>query len=55
VADTFGRELALVLDGGHCDGLPSTVVDCTQDVPRLLREGRLAWSDLEQSLGGSRP
>jgi L-threonylcarbamoyladenylate synthase len=55
VADTFGAELALVLDGGECAGLPSTVVDCTQDPPRLLREGRLAWSDLEQSFGGPRP
>ena len=33
----------LVLDGGSCEGQPSTVVDATGDTPRLLRAGALDW------------
>jgi len=34
----------LVVDGGTCDGAPSTVVDVTVDPPRLVREGALPWT-----------
>lgn len=47
VADVFGDAVAVVLDGGPARGSPSTVVDCTGIDPRLLREGRVAWSELE--------
>ncbi len=33
----------LVVDGGACDGVPSTVVDCTGPEPRCLREGAVLW------------
>ena len=34
------RRIDLILDGGPAHGGPaSTVVDCTADVPRILREG----------------
>lgn len=46
VAQALGPEVVLVLDGGPCRGLPSTVVDCTGEAPRLLREGRLAAVDI---------
>ena len=42
----------LVLDGATCDGLPSTVVDCTGQVPRLLREGRVAWEEVRVAFRG---
>jgi L-threonylcarbamoyladenylate synthase len=32
----------VVLDGGTCDGQPSTVVDCTGDEPVVLRPGAVA-------------
>jgi tRNA threonylcarbamoyl adenosine modification protein (Sua5/YciO/YrdC/YwlC family) len=35
--------VALVLDAGYCDGLPSTVVDSIGERPRLLREGAVDW------------
>lgn len=41
LADELGDEVALVLDAGPCLGLPSTVVDCTGEEPRVLREGRV--------------
>lgn len=46
VAATFGDSLAVVLDGGPSSGAPSTVVDCTGEEPKLLREGSLAWADV---------
>ncbi len=36
----------LVLDGGTCDGVPSTVIECRGPASRCLREGALAWADL---------
>lgn len=52
VAATFGDSVPLVLDGGTCDGLPSTVVDCTGQAPRLLREGRVAWEEVRVAFRG---
>lgn len=43
-------DVALVVDGGTCDGQPSTVVDCTVSPPSCLREGAIAWSWIEASL-----
>jgi tRNA threonylcarbamoyl adenosine modification protein (Sua5/YciO/YrdC/YwlC family) len=34
------RELDLVIDGGSCGTEPSTVIDLTEETPRVLREGR---------------
>lgn len=35
--------VALVLDAGVCSGEPSTVVDSTGEIPKLLRAGAIAW------------
>ena len=45
VAAALGESLALVIDGGPIRGGPaSTVVDCTSQRPRVLREGAIpAW------------
>ncbi len=48
---TFGDALPLVLDGGVCAGSPSTVVDCTGEELKLLREGRIPWVDLRGAGG----
>ena len=34
------HELDLVIDGGSCGVLPTTVIDLTADVPQLLRRGK---------------
>lgn len=47
VAEVFGSSVALVLDGGECSGAPSTVVDCTGTEVKLLREGRIPWSEVQ--------
>jgi L-threonylcarbamoyladenylate synthase len=46
VAEEFGDEVAVVLDGGPCTGLPATVVDGTGEDPLLIREGRLPWAEI---------
>jgi L-threonylcarbamoyladenylate synthase len=45
VADLFvGEEdLAVILDGGVCDGSPSTVVECRGPALRCLRPGAIPW------------
>ncbi len=39
---SLGEKIALIVDGGATQGsVPSTVVDCTPDPPRILRVGAL--------------
>lgn len=41
----------LVLDGGPCPGgLPSTIVDVRVSPPRLLREGKVPFEEVERAL-----
>jgi tRNA A37 threonylcarbamoyladenosine synthetase subunit TsaC/SUA5/YrdC len=47
LAAALGSWVEVVLDGGACVGDPSTVVDCTGAEPRLLREGRIPWSEVQ--------
>lgn len=50
VAATFESEAqpVVILDGGVCDGTPSTVVECRGPASRCLREGALAWETLHR-------
>jgi L-threonylcarbamoyladenylate synthase len=52
VAEAFGDDVAVVLDGGLCSGSPSTVVDCTGVEPKLLREGRIPWHEVVAAATG---
>jgi len=49
-ADTAGP--GLILDGGICDGVPSTVVECLGPVVRCLRAGVIDWESLSETAGG---
>ena len=41
-----------ILDGGPCDvGVESTIIDCTGDVPRILRPGAVTVAMIEESTG----
>jgi L-threonylcarbamoyladenylate synthase len=52
----LGDAVALVLDGGPAHGgPPSTVVDCSQDPPRVLRPGAISAEAIEAVLGGHQP
>jgi L-threonylcarbamoyladenylate synthase len=42
ISSQLGEAIDLILDGGPArGGPPSTVVDCSADVPRILREGAI--------------
>ncbi len=59
VYDDFAGEIPLILDGGACTGgIESTVLDCTGDVPRILRQGlvtREMIADVAGDCGVYRP
>lgn len=55
-ADMLGERVSVILDAGTTvppdasDSPPSTILDCTGDVPRVLREGALAVDELDEFL-----
>ncbi|MEO8740505.1 MAG: L-threonylcarbamoyladenylate synthase [Casimicrobiaceae bacterium] len=52
VADDFGEDVALIVDGGPCaHGLESTIVDCTRVEPALLRPGAISIAEITRVLG----
>jgi L-threonylcarbamoyladenylate synthase len=55
VADELGGYLAdgdQILDGGPCDvGVESTIIDCTGDVPKILRPGAITAQMIMDSTG----
>jgi L-threonylcarbamoyladenylate synthase len=49
-------ELLLVLDGGVLGNVPpSTLVDCTESVPRMVREGAIPRAELRRAAGRLAP
>jgi L-threonylcarbamoyladenylate synthase len=55
VSDELGDYLAdgdLILDGGACDvGVESTIIDCTRNVPKILRPGAITAQMIAESTG----
>lgn len=44
----FGNTIDLIVDDGEVEiDQPSTVVDVSQEVPRLIREGAIAWTRIQ--------
>ena len=53
VRDQLDGRIALILDGGTTTGgVPSTVVDCTSEPVRVLREGAIAATEIVATLRG---
>lgn len=51
-ADQLGDAVVVYLDGGACaEPVPSSIVDLTGPVPRLLREGAIPRDQLEEAAG----
>lgn len=40
IRDILGTRIDLIIDGGHCNQQPTTVVDLTEDYPQIIREGK---------------
>src|SRR5699024_3247494 len=52
VMEDLSGKIAAVLDGGPTEiGIESTVVDCTEEVPIILRPGAITKSDIIQVVG----
>ena len=52
VRRALGEAVALIIDGGPSPGgRPSTVIDCTQDPPKILRLGAVSRAEIERVLG----
>jgi len=39
IYEKYGTNVEIVIDGGYGGNIPSTVVDCTGDEPKIIREG----------------
>lgn len=50
IASAFGEKVNLYLDAGPLNGITSTVVDCTGEVPAILREGAISRERLLTSV-----
>lgn len=46
IHDIFEKQVDLVIDSGIGNMIGSTVIDCTGDVPELIREGAGDWESL---------
>ena len=55
-AEAIERQELLVLDGGVLGNVPpSTLVDCTTSMPRLVREGAIPREELRRRAGRMAP
>jgi L-threonylcarbamoyladenylate synthase len=59
-ANLFGDAVAFILDGGRAPyGIPSTIVDCTSNPPKILRRGAIPadkiWAALDIELSSMDP
>lgn len=52
VREHFGAGVVAVLDGGRCDGRPSTVISLTGPDAKCLREGALSFAELAAIAAG---
>jgi L-threonylcarbamoyladenylate synthase len=49
VKQSLGDKIDLIIDGGATSiGIESTIIDCTQDHPRILRPGMITADEIEQ-------
>lgn len=50
VAELFGDAVAVVVDGGRCDGVASTVIDGREDSLPVLRQGPISEEQIRGAL-----
>jgi L-threonylcarbamoyladenylate synthase len=51
ILETFGDSIGLYIDAGRLGGKPSTVVDCTGAVPKIVREGAISAGRIREVTG----
>jgi tRNA threonylcarbamoyl adenosine modification protein (Sua5/YciO/YrdC/YwlC family) len=45
IYNAFNNQVDMIVDGGTGGMIPSTIVDCTQEQPQLIRAGLGEWDD----------
>jgi L-threonylcarbamoyladenylate synthase len=50
VAEIFGENVSIVCDGGELAVARTTVVDCTGEPIKCIREGAISWADISSIL-----
>jgi tRNA threonylcarbamoyl adenosine modification protein (Sua5/YciO/YrdC/YwlC family) len=40
IRDLLGEQIDLIIDGGHCESQPTTVVELIDETPKILRTGK---------------
>ncbi len=53
VRQSFGAGVTAVLDGGRCDGTPSTVISLACRDAKCLREGAIPFAEIAATAAGS--
>jgi L-threonylcarbamoyladenylate synthase len=52
--EMLGDSVAVYLDGGRAElGVASTIIDCSRDVPRVVRQGAVTLEDLRSVVPGA--
>ena len=42
-SDDFEHQVDIIIDGGNCGNVPSTLIDCSNGEPELIRPGAGVW------------
>ena len=45
IHEKFNEIADLIIDGGYGNNIPSTIVDCTEDIPVVIRQGKGVFED----------
>jgi L-threonylcarbamoyladenylate synthase len=53
VTEALGNSVDFIIDAGEVEGLESSVVDATNEVPRVLREGKLSRQIILEACQGA--
>ena len=52
VHEQLGGEVDLIIDGGECPGgIESTVIDVSDEVPTIIREGAVSQEEIAKTCG----
>ncbi len=45
IAQAFDKQVDIIVDGGICGLIPSTIIDLTDATPEIIRQGKGEWAD----------
>jgi L-threonylcarbamoyladenylate synthase len=54
VESAFKGLVDFIIDGGKAPGIESTIVDASEDKPRILRQGAISKAQIDEALGAAK-